>query len=222
MRKLFLRAGNIGLRPVEIPRNIFHAAISRSIWSLFNRIHFMGKTVSRKCLQSVEKWTCGGWSAIRNFYMHQSISLIHMYIRLPLHMPLPIRCYLVSVYHNAGGRRIKAFESGGDKGNCWLALATVSLPRSQAPLCRRLSFAIHHTHTKSKFFENATDDYELAFPSFEVIATFTFSASLAKSTNASGSDLIQRSSTKQLEEQEYRWRHRDTGCLELKRIDTRM
>ena len=66
-------------------------------------------------------------------------------------MPLPIRCYLVSVYHNAGGRRIKAFESGGDKGNCWLALRLYHYPA-----VRHHCVAAYHsrstTHTQNQNF----------------------------------------------------------------------
>jgi hypothetical protein len=71
-----LFSGIIGLGPVEIPRNIFHAAVSRCIWSLFDVIHFLvGMTVRLEFSQSVKRMmrVGGGDSAI--FICTQNISL---------------------------------------------------------------------------------------------------------------------------------------------------
>jgi hypothetical protein len=59
--------GIIGLGPVEIPRNIFHAAVSRCIWSLFDAIHFLVVEFS----QSVKRMMQWGEAIRQSLYAHK-------------------------------------------------------------------------------------------------------------------------------------------------------
>src|SRR5271170_4978834 len=67
-----LFSGNICLGPVEIPRNIFHAAVSRRIWSLFDAIHFLvGMTVRLEFSQSVKRMMRWVEAIRQSLYAHK-------------------------------------------------------------------------------------------------------------------------------------------------------
>src|SRR5277367_1808 len=58
--------GKIWLSPVKITRNIFHVAVARGIWSLFNSIHFLsGRTVCQTRVFTVGGQKGMRWPAIR-------------------------------------------------------------------------------------------------------------------------------------------------------------